>query len=164
MRIRCKMMNVDGLQMELGRARLYDIPIILATGCFDILHRGHVELLEGAREMFPGHELWLGLNSDAAVRSLKGEGRPVHDYESRAIVMAGLLCVDVVFEIQDVRVANAIRAIRPRVWLKGGDYTLETLDQGERNAAEEVGSMIHLVPTVQGYSTTEILKKLEVAP
>jgi len=163
MRIRCKMLNVDSLQQELGRVRLYDIPIILATGCFDVLHRGHVELLEEARSFFPGHELWLGLNSDAAVRLLKGDGRPIHDYESRAIVMAGLLCVDAVFEIDSVRVDDAIRLIRPRAWLKGGDYTLETLDQGERRAAEDVGSLIHLVPTIQGYSSSAILKRAGLA-
>lgn len=155
-----KILDPHRLAIELDRVRGYDIPILLATGCFDILHRGHVELLEGARQSFPGHELWVGLNSDAAVRLLKGEDRPVHDFQSRAVVMAGLRCVDCVFEIDDVRVAGAILAIKPRVWAKGGDYTMDTLDALEKNAAVEVGTIIHLVQTVPGYSTTAILKKL----
>lgn len=149
------------LESELERTRLYDAPVLLATGCFDILHRGHVELLEGARMSFPAHEIWVGLNSDNAVRVLKGETRPIHEFESRATVMAALQCVDVVFQIYDVRVAETIKLIKPRVWLKGGDYTLETLDQGERAAAEEVGTIIHFVPLLPGYSTTAILRKLD---
>ena len=151
------------MQFQLDRKALYDIPVVLATGCFDVLHRGHIELLEGAQSTFPAHELWVGLNSDRAVRILKGEGRPIHDFVSRAVVMAGLQCVDCVFEIDDVRVGDAIKMASPRVWLKGGDYTLETLDQGERKAAEDVGALIHLVPTVEGYSTSNILKKAGLA-
>jgi len=158
-----KILTPETLQQELRMARMFNTPILLATGCFDILHRGHVQLLEEARDSFPGHPVWLGLNSDRAVRELKGEPRPVNDFESRAIVMAGLESVHHVFEIDDVRVADAIRLILPRVWLKGGDYTLETLDQEERKAAEEVGAKIHLVPTIQGYSTTNILKKAGLA-
>lgn len=155
-----KILDPVRVAIELDRVRGYDIPILLATGCFDILHRGHVQLLECARQSFPGHELWVGLNSDRAIRELKGEGRPIHDYESRAIVMAGLQCVDQVFEIDAIRVTHFIQVIKPRVWVKGGDYTLETLDQGERKAAEEVGTIIHFVPLLPGYSTTAILKRI----
>lgn len=156
-----KILDAVRVAIEWDRTRKYAIPIVLATGCFDILHRGHVTMLESARQAYPGHEMWLGLNSDAAVKQLKGETRPVHDFESRAAVMAGLQCVDQVFEINNTRVDEFIRAVRPRVWVKGGDYTLETLDQGERQAAEEVGTIIHFVPLLPGYSTTAILKKLE---
>lgn len=160
---RIKILDAPGVAMQWDRTRTYNIPIALTTGCFDLLHRGHVTLIEEIRSSFPGHEIWVGLNSDAAVRSLKGEGRPIHDFESRSIVMAGLMCVDQVFEINDLRVTDFIRAIKPRVWVKGGDYTLETLDQDERKAAEEAGTIIHLVPTVQGYSTTAILRKAGLA-
>lgn len=155
-----KILDAVRVAIEYDRTRKYDIPILLATGCFDILHRGHVEMLESARQSFPAHEIWVGLNSDASVRMLKGEDRPVHDFMSRAVVMAGLYCVDQVFEIDSTRVAQTIRSIRPRVWVKGSDYTLETLDQGERKAAEEVGTIIHFAPMLPGYSTTEILKRL----
>lgn len=155
-----KILTADAVQVELGKAQYYALPILLATGCFDVLHRGHVELLENARHDFPGHVVWVGLNSDEAVRKLKGEGRPIHDYESRAIVMAGLHAVDQVFEIPDVKVTYAILMVRPRVWIKGGDYTLETLDPDERIAAQSCNTTIHLVPTIAGYSTTKILSRL----
>lgn len=156
-----KILDADCLQTQLGRERSIMQPILLATGCFDILHRGHVELLEGAKLDFPGHMLWLGLNSDRAVRELKGNSRPINTYEARAIVMAGLQCVDQVFEIDDVRVAETLRLIRPRVWVKGGDYTMDSLDQGEVAAAKEAGTKIHLVPATEGYSTTRIVDKLQ---
>ncbi len=156
-----KILDTDGLQTQLGKEKAIFQPILLATGCYDILHRGHVELLEGARLAFPGHMVWVGLNSDRAVSQLKGNGRPINCYEARAVVMAGLQCVDQVFEIDDVRVAEALRLVRPRVWVKGGDYTLEALDQGEVAAAKEAGTIIHLVPTIAGYSTTRIVSKLQ---
>lgn len=158
--MKAKILSADEVQVEVGKAIYYAMPIVLATGCFDILHRGHVELLEGARFQFPGHAVWVGLNSDAAVRELKGDGRPVHDYESRAIVMAGLQAVDHVFEIPSVRVTGALTMIRPRVWVKGGDYTLETLDASEREAAQACKTIIHIVPTIAGYSTSKILSRL----
>lgn len=134
--------------------------IMLASGCFDILHRGHVEMLEGVHQRYPMLLLWVGLNSDRAVRRLKGPERPIHDFESRATVVAALECVDSVFEIDDVRVAEAIRLVRPLVWVKGGDYTMETLDKEEVKAANEAQSDIILIPTIGNYSTTNILKKL----
>lgn len=136
--------------------------IVLATGCFDILHRGHVEMLERACDSIStncGEKLWVGLNSDRAIRQLKGDGRPRNDYASRAVVMASLACVHRVFEIDDVRVAGAIRMVRPLAWVKGGDYTRQTLDQGEVAAADEVRAYIILIPTIGDYSTTKILQK-----
>lgn len=134
--------------------------IVLATGCFDILHLGHVLMLEQVRKRYPTLMLWIGINSDAAVGALKGPGRPVHDYRSRATVMAALECVNKVFEIDDIRVAAALRMVRPQVWVKGGDYTLETLDQTEVAAANEVQADILIIPTIGNYSTTSILGKL----
>lgn len=131
--------------------------IVLATGCFDIIHVGHVQLLEKAATY---GELHVGLNSDVAVRKLKGPTRPIHPYESRACVVAALESVTSVFEIDDVRVAGAIRWLKPAFWIKGGDYTLETLDQDEVTAAREVGAEIVLVPTIGGYSTSKILERL----
>ena len=155
-----KILTLESLPMQLAHDHKWGMPILLATGCFDILHRGHVQLIEEARRRFTGHTVWIGINSDLAVRKLKGEHRPIHDYQSRAIVMAGLQCVDQVFEIDATRVVDTIRFIRPQVWVKGADYTLETLDQDERKAAEDVGATIAFVPLLNGYSTTSILKKL----
>lgn len=140
--------------------RFYGGRIILATGCFDVLHRGHVELFQMARARRPSGLLWVGLNSDRAVRELKGPERPVHSYPDRAYVVAALQSVDRVFEIDDMRVAETIRLIRPIAWIKGGDYTLNTLDKDEVAAAREVDAEIVLIPTIGNYSTTNTLKKL----
>lgn len=139
-------------------------PIILASGVFDILHVGHIHLLEEAANYpkFPG-QLWVGLNSDDAVRKLKGEDRPIHPFIERAAVIAAVYCVSKVFEIDDIRVAQAIRDVRPAAWFKGGDYTLETLDKDEVAAAREVGADIVLVPRIGDYSSTSILKKAGLA-
>lgn len=130
---------------------------VLATGCFDILHVGHVTLLENASDY---GDLYVGLNSDRAVRELKGEGRPVNPFVARAAVVAALACVTKVFEIDDVRVATTIRTLSPDFWFKGGDYTLETLDKDEVAAAKEVGCRIVLVPTIGDYSTTKMLERM----
>jgi bifunctional ADP-heptose synthase (sugar kinase/adenylyltransferase) len=118
-------------------------------------------MLERVQAMRAEALLWVGINSDAAVRTIKGPERPVHDFLSRAIVIAGLQCVDRVFEIDAVRVDEAIRLVRPLCWSKGGDYTLETLDKDEVSAAREVGTDIILVPTIGSYSTSAILKRLQ---
>lgn len=131
------------------------IGIALATGCFDVLHCGHVELLERAALHGP---LFVGINTDESVRVLKGPSRPVNKLEDRAYVLSALECVRIVFPIESV--ADAIRSLRPSHWIKGGDYTLETLDKDEVAAANEVGAKIVLVPMVAGLSTTGILSKL----
>jgi len=155
-----KILTDESLPLQLAHDHKYGTPILLATGCFDILHRGHVELLEKAKDQLKGHTFWIGLNSDGAVRALKGNGRPIHDYHSRATVMAAIQCVDQVFEIDEIRVTETILFIRPKAWIKGSDYTLETLDQEERKAADLVGATIHFMPLLLGYSTTAILKRL----
>lgn len=147
------------LKPEMVKRRAEGEEIVLLTGCFDVLHRGHVELLEYAYSHWPALQLWVGLNSDTAVRSLKGETRPINDFQSRAIVIAALQYVDRVFEIDHVRVDEAIRTVCPFVWLKGGDYTIETLYEGEVKAAKQVGAFIAIRPMTQGFSTTNILKR-----
>jgi rfaE bifunctional protein nucleotidyltransferase chain/domain len=142
----------------------YQHRIMLATGCFDLLHRGHVELFEQAAERFPHYLLWVGLNSDAAIRGLvisgrKPEGRPINTYENRAYVIAALTMVDRVFEIDSTNMAETIRLIEPMAWIKGGDYTLSTLDKEEVKAAKDVGAEIVLIPTIGDHSTTKTLSK-----
>lgn len=149
------------LKPEMVKMRAMGEEIVLATGCFDVLHRGHVELLEYAYHRWPSMQLWVGLNSDTAVRSLKGDTRPVNDYQSRAVVMAALQYVDRVFEIDHIRVDAAIRTVCPFVWLKGGDYTVESLNQDEVKAAKQVGAFISIHPITHGFSTTNVLKALE---
>lgn len=154
-----KILTDGELRREIPK-QFYRDRIILATGCFDVLHPGHVKLLEAALASRPGGLLWVGLNSDLAVRNLKGYARPINAYRDRAIVIAALACVDRVFEIDDVRVAAAIELVSPLAWVKGGDYTIRTLDKSEVEAANHVGAGIIILPTVGDYSTTKILSKI----
>jgi rfaE bifunctional protein nucleotidyltransferase chain/domain len=132
--------------------------LVVTNGCFDILHLGHVTYLENARNF--GDALLIGVNSDAAVKGLKGPGRPVNSEGDRSAVLAALESVDGVCLFTDVRATKFIVAAQPDIYVKGGDYTLETLNQDERRAAESAGGKIVLVPFVPGKSTTSLLEKI----
>lgn len=131
--------------------------IVLVTGCFDVIHRGHIDLLQFAACY---GTVVVGLNSDAAVRSLKGKTRPINCYQDRAAVIGAMRMVSCVFEIDDIRVAGAISTIRPNVWVKGGDYSMETLDETEKAACSNK-TMIVLFPSTPRHSTTRTLKCLD---
>lgn len=128
------------------------------TGVFDIFHVGHLELLRKAHELCSN--IVVGLNSDAATSVLKGRSRPINYYENRRDVMEAIRYVDHVFEIDHIRVDKAIRMVKPKFWVKGGDYSLSTLDQDEVRAAKDVGAEIVIVPMVHGFSSTVLLQKL----
>ena len=133
--------------------------LVLTNGCFDLLHTGHVRYLEQARGC--GDALIVAVNSDASVRELKGPDRPLNGELDRAEVLAALRCVDHVTIFTGKRVTDVIRSLRPAIYAKGGDYTLETLDSGERAALEETGAEIRLLQLVPGRSTTGILERMK---
>jgi rfaE bifunctional protein nucleotidyltransferase chain/domain len=131
--------------------------VVLTNGCFDLLHVGHVRYLRAAREL--GGKLLVAVNSDASVRTLKGNGRPrVPDHE-RAEVLAALTDVDavVVFDAPDVR--DLIRLIRPDIHAKGTDYTAENVP--ERDVVIACGGQVAIVGDPKDHSTTEMLKRGE---
>ncbi len=132
--------------------------LVVTNGCFDILHRGHVTYLEAARAA--GDALLVLVNSDASTRSLKGPSRPVNDQESRAIVLAALKAVDKTVIFDSPRCDRELRMLAPDVYAKGGDYTVDTLDPGERAALEAAGSEICFIRFVEGFSTTAIIRKM----
>jgi rfaE bifunctional protein nucleotidyltransferase chain/domain len=132
--------------------------LVVTNGCFDILHLGHVTYLEKARNF--GDALLIGLNSDAAVRGLKGAGRPVNSEGDRSAVLAALESVDGVCLFTDTTATKFLAVAQPDIYVKGGDYTLETLNQDERRAVESGGGKIVLVPFVPGKSTTGLLEKI----
>jgi rfaE bifunctional protein nucleotidyltransferase chain/domain len=132
--------------------------LVVTNGCFDILHLGHVTYLEKARNF--GDALLLGVNGDAAVRGLKGHGRPVNVQTDRAAVLAALQSVDGVCIFAETTATRFLAAAQPDIYVKGGDYTLETLNQDERRAVESAGGKIFLVPFVPGKSTTGLLEKI----
>ena len=132
--------------------------LVVTNGCFDILHLGHVTYLENARNF--GDGLLIGVNSDAAVRGLKGAGRPVNSETDRESVLAALQSVDGVCIFADTSATRFLVAAQPDIYVKGGDYTLETLNQAERRAVESAGGKIILVPFVPGKSTSGLLEKI----
>ncbi|HWB58276.1 MAG TPA: adenylyltransferase/cytidyltransferase family protein [Chthoniobacteraceae bacterium] len=132
--------------------------LVFTNGCFDLLHVGHVRYLEQARAL--GDALLVAVNGDASVRGLKGPGRPLNDEADRAEVIAALGCVDYVTIFQERRVTNLLREIRPQVYAKGGDYTVETLDKDEGAALREIGAEIKILSLVPGKSTTKLIERM----
>ena len=139
---------------ELARAGLR---LAVTNGCFDLLHRGHAEYLMEARLL--ADALYVLVNSDASVRALKGPTRPVNAESDRAFLLACLRFVDGVVIFNSSRCDAELAALRPDVYVKGGDYTVESLDPAERSALLAAGSDIRFIPFVPGYSTTGTLKK-----
>ena len=132
--------------------------LVATNGCFDILHLGHVSYLESARNL--GDALLVGVNGDDSARRLKGEGRPVNTEADRAAVLAALASVDGVCIFSDKSATKFLSAARPDIYVKGGDYTLDTLNQEERRVVEAGGGKISIFPLVPGKSTTALLQKI----
>ncbi len=128
---------------------------VLTNGCFDILHRGHIQTLSGARDQ--GDLLIVALNSDESVRKLKGPSRPVNSEDDRALLIASLSCVDYVTFFGEDTPIETIRILAPRVHVKGGDYKPEDLP--EREIVVSLGGRLVVLPFERGYSTTAILEK-----
>ncbi len=130
--------------------------IVFTNGCFDLLHVGHITLLEDCRRF--GSKLVVALNSDASVSRLKGPSRPIVGENERSKVMAALAAVDLVTLFDEATPLELIELLRPDVLVKGGDYTVQTVVGHEAVAA--YGGRVEIVPTVQGFSTTNIVRKL----
>ncbi len=132
--------------------------LVFTNGCFDFLHVGHVRYLAAAREL--GDALVVGVNSDDSVRQIKGPNRPLSDENDRAEVLAGLAAVDHVVIFNEPRVTALLRELRPEVYVKGGDYRIDTLDHEEVLVLRELGARIELLPLVAGKSTTALIEAI----
>lgn len=141
---------------EVARWRARGLRVGFTNGCFDILHRGHVAYLAQARAWCD--RLIVGVNSDRSVRALKGDGRPVNDLESRALVLAGLASVDLVAPFDEDTPLELIRAARPDVLVKGADYAESEVVGGDLVRAW--GGEVRLAPLVDGYSTTAAIRRM----
>ncbi len=135
--------------------------LVLTNGCFDLLHCGHVYYLREAAKL--GDELWIGLNGADSVRALKGPTRPVQGDLERAFTLGALEFVSGVFFFHTPRLDKEIRALKPDVYAKAGDYTLETLNADERAALLDVGAEIKFLPFLPGFSTTSLITKINAA-
>lgn len=136
--------------------------LVVTNGCFDILHTGHVVYLENART--EADLLLVGVDSDASVRSLKGPSRPVNGQEDRARLVAALEAVSAVCIFEGIGALGFLKRAKPDVYVKGGDYKLETLLAEEREFLQESNTRIVFSPMVAGKSTTGLIKKFFTAP
>ncbi len=152
-----KILDRERLKARVAEWRAAGQTIVFTNGCFDLLHVGHVTLLEDCHKF--GSKLVLGLNTDASVCRLKGPTRPIVGENERSRVMAALAAVDAVVLFDEETPMELIREIRPDVLVKGGDYSVETVVGHEVVIA--AGGRVEIVPTVEGFSTTNIVKKLQ---
>lgn len=141
-----------------GQVRAAGKRLVVTNGCFDILHAGHVTYLAAARAL--GDVLLVGLNSDASVRQLKGAGRPVNPEQDRATVLAALAAVDGVCLFEEVDALRLLAEVKPDIYAKGGDYTIDTINQPERRLVEAAGGRVVILPGMPGRSTTGVLEKI----
>lgn len=132
--------------------------LVVTNGCFDLLHLGHVTYLEAGRNL--GDALLVGLNGDKSVQDLKGPGRPLNSEIDRAGVLAALESVDGVCIFNERTAERFLSVVQPDIYLKGGDYTLDTINQEERRLVEKGGGRVEIMPVVAGRSTTGLLKKI----
>lgn len=149
-------LTLEEIILRFGREKRNDKRVVFTNGCFDLLHPGHIESLETARAM--GDVLIVGINSDESVRTLKGLGRPVIPAEERAEILASLECVDAVLIFDELTPQRVIAALLPDILVKGGDWPGNQIVG--REEVEAAGGKVVRVEMVEGYSTSEVLRKI----
>jgi len=133
--------------------------IVLTNGCFDLLHAGHIHALEEASKL--GDELWVALNSDSSVKTLKGPSRPIYSEYEHAYMISSLRFVSLVFIFETTELSNQILRLKPDLYAKSGDYSLENLNKFEKNALMNVGAEICFIPFLKGFSTSSKIETIQ---
>ena len=151
------MLTPGRLGEERARLRAERSRLVMTNGCFDILHVGHVRYLQAARRL--GDALLVAINSDRAVRELKGAHRPVMNEDERAEMLAALACVDYVTIFDELSPRRLITELLPDVLVKGGDYALDEIHG--RDEVEAAGGRVHALPFVAGASTSSIIERIK---
>jgi D-glycero-beta-D-manno-heptose 1-phosphate adenylyltransferase len=151
-----KIVRPEELSILLNLWRLEQQKVVFTNGCFDLLHAGHVQYLAEAKNI--GQKLIVGLNSDASVKRLKGENRPINDENTRSKIMAALMMVDAVVIFDEETPFELIQLIQPDVLVKGGDYTIENIVGADIVLAK--GGEVKMLTFLEGYSTTKIEQKI----
>ncbi len=144
-------------KIEFLRSRNKDIKIVATNGCFDILHIGHVRSLQKAKTF--GDILIVGINSDASIKGLKGDLRPINNELDRAEVLASLECINLVSIFNEKTAENFLEIVKPNIYVKGGDYDLETLP--EALLVRKYNGQTIQIPLVPNSSTTKIIEKIK---
>ena len=153
-----KCIPVDKLAEYRATLRKDGKTLVLTNGCFDLLHAGHIYALEQAAGY--GDVLWVGINSDASVKRLKGATRPIYSEQERLYILSALECVQGVFIFNGSNLAQEMDKIKPDVYVKSGDYSLEKLNSAERSVLNACQAKIIFTPFLPGKSTTHTLEIL----
>jgi len=156
---RDKIISLSELPQWRAKQRAAGRKVVVTNGCFDLLHAGHVTYLEAAARQ--GDLLLVGVNDDAGVRELKGATRPLNHEADRALVLAALSSVGAVSVFHGSTATEFLRVAQPDVYVKGGDYRVETLNQEERVVVESWGGKFVFIPFLKGRSTTGLVKKMK---
>ena len=151
-------LSIDQLMVEVDSWKTASKTIIFTNGCFDLLHKGHTDILQKARSL--GDVLIVGLNSDSSVHQLKGEGRPIESEKIRAENLLKLDSVSAVILFEDETPLQLIQAIRPDVLVKGGDYSMNDIVGGRD--VSSWGGHVEIIPLTPGYSTTKKVIELKM--
>jgi rfaE bifunctional protein nucleotidyltransferase chain/domain len=160
-----KILQHEELATEVWRRQRAGERAVFTNGCFDLLHLGHVRYLQEARNL--GDFLILGLNGDASVRALKGEGRPLVPERERAEILAALTCIDYVTIFAEVTANSLVNLLRPAIYVKGGDYagasdgTPDLSRLPEAPVVQAYGGSIRLIPYTPQHSTTELIEAIK---
>jgi D-beta-D-heptose 7-phosphate kinase/D-beta-D-heptose 1-phosphate adenosyltransferase len=157
--IRERIFNKQEIAQEIIRVRLKSKTVAFTNGVFDILHEGHITVLSKAASF--ADVLIVGVNSDTSVKKLKGEGRPVNQESSRALILASLIMVDAVVIFEEETPLDLIKIIKPDVLIKGGDYTVDTI-VGAKEVLD-AGGKVEIIPLKAGFSTTGIIDKISTS-
>lgn len=153
-------LDLEGVISETKKYRAAGEMIILANGCFDLFHVGHLRYLTGAKEL--GGKLLVAINSDRQTKILKGRGRPIVPENERAEIVSALRCVDMVTIFDDPTVENIIRSIRPEYHAKGTDYTTDSVP--ERDIVREYGGQVAIVGDPKDHSSTRMIELSGMKP
>lgn len=153
-----KILNDNNLDEIVEKIRKENKTIVLTNGCFDILHVGHVRYLKEAKKL--GDYLFIGVNSDSSVKKLKGESRPLNQENDRAEILGSLYFVDYLYIFPEQTADNLILKIKPDVYVKGGDYTKDSLP--EAKTIDKIGADVAFINFIDGYSTTKIIEKISI--
>jgi len=156
-KINSKILTLENLNKKVNSWKIDGLKVVFTNGCFDLLHRGHIEVLSKAADL--GDKLVVGMNSDASVVKLKGKNRPILDETSRSTILASLSFVDVVVVFNEKNPLNLIMNLKPDILAKGGDYKISSIVG--HDFIQKYGGGVILIPFIEGFSSTKIINNIK---
>ena len=156
-KINDKIISLEALKLRVENWKSSSEKIVFTNGCFDILHRGHIDVLAKTADL--GDKLIIGLNSDSSIRKLKEDNRPIVDEKSRALLLAAFSFVDAIVFFSEQTPFNLITDIKPDILAKGGDYKIEEIVGHE--VVQQNGGEVITIPLTEGFSSTNIIDKIQ---